>query len=481
MDVPELLEALATQATTGGFKPINGPKRPLTPSSSVTISSPFKRLAVEIAPNLATAPEHDIRYRALPERPPTFDAKAEAAEQCLLPDLVQTPPSTSDAEIEMPETSPSTPLPPGEHIAVIQHQGTDSWMSEFVNLDKVGGECFIPFEGMPAGYHNDATQTLSNADAVMAKPFPDLDVEHLGQVTQEEEVTVKASGPDDYCLEDSDEEEMAQLLAVVDGSPAHIPPSNMAWNMDQDSRAAESFDSKLQFSTPYVNHCETSKDAFSEPDLLDEDVDWDVVTACAKEATSSTREHYLVEAARMHTTNALSVPNPIVKPPFPPKMRDRSVVVGLSSATMMRTCFRIGELLNAHAKCTREKQDVALELFARVNYSNRETSAKVQHFQLRDLFTDKQPFLSGAFRGWKLNGPVDHHSSAFLGPNGKNKLCRCVCKLSEDKKAAIGRSATILSIRQTTWDEVQWGLRLVSRDAASGNNGHDEGMIFSAT
>ncbi|GKT94292.1 hypothetical protein Ct61P_12142 [Colletotrichum tofieldiae] len=373
----------------------------------------------------------------------------------------------------MPETPPSTLSLPREHIAATQHEGTDSWMNEFVNLEKVGGECFIPFEEMPAGYYDDATLTLSNADAVIAKPFPDFNVEHFGQVAQKEEFTMKVNHEDNYSLEDSDEEEMAQLLVAVDGSPAQAPPSSVIRKMDQDSRAAESFDSKLQFSSPDASHCDASKHAFSEPDLLDEDVDWDLVTACAKEATSSPRDKSHIEAARTHTTNAPSVPAPI--------MRDRSVVVGLSSATVMRTCFRIGELLNTHAKCTREKQDVVLELFAKVNYSNRETSAKVQHFQLRDLFTDKQPFLSGAFRGWKHNSPIDHHTRAFLGPSAEKKLCRCVCRLSENKKAAIGRSATILSIRETTWDEVQWALRLVARDAAPGSGDHDEGIIFSAT
>ncbi|GJD02180.1 hypothetical protein ColKHC_11005 [Colletotrichum higginsianum] len=66
---------------------------------------------------------------------------------------------------------------------------------------------------------------------------------------------------------------------------------------------------------------------------------------------------------------------------------------------MMRICFRIGEMLNAFTKCARERQDVVLELFARVNYSSRELSARVQHFQLRDLFTDRQPFLGGTLKG----------------------------------------------------------------------------------
>ncbi|OBR03478.1 Sequence orphan [Colletotrichum higginsianum IMI 349063] len=119
---------------------------------------------------------------------------------------------------------------------------------------------------------------------------------------------------------------------------------------------------------------------------------------------------------------------------------------------MMRICFRIGEMLNAFTKCARERQDVVLELFAR--------------------------WLGSVVDGH--SSVVDGHSSAFLGPSGKNKLCRCVCRLSYDSKAAIGRTASILSIRETDWDEIQWALRMVARDAASDGGGScEEGMLSS--
>ncbi|KAF6814207.1 hypothetical protein CMUS01_12695 [Colletotrichum musicola] len=183
------------------------------------------------------------------------------------------------------------------------------------------------------------------------------------------------------------------------------------------------------------------------------------------------------------TTSATTLsPNstPIVRPPFPACIRDRSVVVGLSTTVLMRTCFRVGELLNTHAKCAREKQDVVMELFARVAYSSRESAAKTQHFQLRDLYTDHQPFLSGVFKDWKSGSSIDEETKALTGHGGKDKLCRCVCKMTDDKKTATGRSAQILSIRETTWDEVHEALRIVSRDAGSENGARDD-MTSSAT
>ncbi|KAK1579167.1 uncharacterized protein LY79DRAFT_523132 [Colletotrichum navitas] len=272
---------------------------------------------------------------------------------------------------------------------------------------------------------------------------------------------------DEYSIGDSDEEDMAMLLAPADGSPSKLSPSNFAPTIDQGPRSIGSFDLKLHSSSSDVSRDEASKINFSEPDLLDEDIDWDTITACEKDAIWSPETGMPVDGASMQQASSPSSPTPIIRPPVPPKMRDRSVVVGLSSTTMMRTCFRIGELLNAHAKCTREKQDVVLELFARVRCSTRETTTRVQHFNLRDLFTDRQPFLSGTFKDWKLNSSLDHDSRSFLGPSGEKKLCRCVCKLSNATDTAIGRSAMILSIRETTWDEIFWALRIVARDAPS--------------
>ncbi|KAK1728461.1 uncharacterized protein BDZ83DRAFT_570492 [Colletotrichum acutatum] len=345
---------------------------------------------------------------------------------------------------------------------------------EYVDLDNVGGEGFVPVEKTSGENHDAASETLSKVDEDSSKPFPELSVDRLAQSSSKSEEAVE----DDYGLEDFDEEEMAQLLEDTKDKPPFFPLSSIIQKIDCDSRSASSFDSKLQFSESDMNTSEASHTDLTEPDLLDDNIDWDLVSRCAATAAGASPDSEARMSIRENTKESLkehSSPAPLVRPPFPDKMRDRSVVVGLSSTIMMRTCFRIGELLNTQAQCSREKQDVFFELFARVVYSNRENVARVQHVQLRDLFTDRQPFLSGVFRGWKSGGPVDDQSKVFLGPNEKNKLCRCLCKVSEDRKAAIGRSATLLSIRETTWDEVQWAMRIVARDATSDENIDIEG------
>ncbi|WQF81255.1 hypothetical protein CDEST_06269 [Colletotrichum destructivum] len=99
----------------------------------------------------------------------------------------------------------------------------------------------------------------------------------------EEAATNEDSDSDMYSLGGIDEEEMNQLLATTAAAEAaQVPPSSVVHKMDQDSRSAESFDSQLQFSSPATSPGGTSKSEFSEPDLLDEDVDWNLVTACAR-------------------------------------------------------------------------------------------------------------------------------------------------------------------------------------------------------
>ncbi|KAF9876108.1 hypothetical protein CkaCkLH20_06554 [Colletotrichum karsti] len=374
--------------------------------------------------------------------------------------------ASRDEPYEIPETPPGSLLPLVGTKESFSDDDDDSWMNEFVNFrqedtQEEGTQGLAPITQISNDYHEDKFQDLSSPQTTIKS-------------TELEKPTTEDVPPleDDYGLDDSDEEDMLQLADNQDFDLSRVPPASVLQRMDRDSRSPASFDSGLQHSTSTESHENTCE----EPDLLDEDVDWDLVTACVAKVPAIPNEHQPDPVGS--TVHALPIMNPFARPPFPAKMRDRSVVVGFSSTVMLRTCFRIGELLNAHTKCSRDKQDVILELFARVTYSNRDSTAKTQHFQMKDLFTDRQPFLSGTFNSWKVGGLVDEQSKAFLGHGGKEKLCRCVCKLSDDQKSPIGRSATILSIRETDWDEIQWALRVVARDAD--DDGHEE-LTSSAT
>ncbi|KAF5501885.1 Meiotically up-regulated gene 37 protein [Colletotrichum aenigma] len=453
---------LNLNVTKQGFTPINGPKRPLTPTSAATIAIPAKRVAVNSA---AAAPElngdNQDAFAVLASYSTVDDIPAETVHTYHPSDLFQT--QTSLLPYEIPEAPPASLVP---NVQPMELPSDDSWMDEFVDLDG-GVQGLDDTVKLLGGHYDSESQELSSQhveqSSVELVPAPAEDVPHF---------------EDDYGLDDSDDEDMIQLVEASGDNASRIPPSSVT-QMDGDLRSAESYDSRLRHSTPAQSQHADLKNAFEEPDLLDEDVDWDLVTACATKATTTPAEakHTGIVSPNPSASSGMT---PITRPPFPKKTRDRSVVVGLSTTIILRTCFRIGELLNAHTKCARDKQEVVMELFARIRNSSRESTSKTQHFELKDLFTDRKPFLYGTFKEWKSGGLVDSQTQALVGRDWKDKLCRCICKLVEDKKSPIGRSAQILSISETTWDDAHFALRIVTRDPGSDDGTQDESMSFEA-
>ncbi|KAI8199796.1 hypothetical protein K4K52_008647 [Colletotrichum sp. SAR 10_76] len=452
---------LNLNVTKQGFTPINGPKRPLTPIAAATNAIPAKRVAVN---STAAAPEPngDTHHAsvALASSSTVDGIPAATADTYHPSDLFQT--QTTLSPYEIPETPPASLVP---NVQPTELPSDDSWMDEFVDLDG-GVQGLDDTVKALDGHHDSESQELSS--------------QHIEQAFSElAPAPTKVVPPleDDYGLDDSDDEDMMQLVEASGDNASRIPPSSVTQRTDSNARSAESYDSRLQHSTPAQSQHADIKNTFEQPDLLDEDVDWDLVTACATKATTTPAEakHTGIVSPNPSASSGMT---PITRPLFPKKTRDRSVVVGLSTTVILRTCFRIGELLNAHTKCARDKQDVVMELFARIRNSSRESTSKTQHFELKDIFTDRKPFLYGVLKDWKSGGLVDSQTQALVGRDWEDKLCRCICKLVEDKKSPIGRSAQILSISETTWDDVRFALRIVTRDPGSDDGIQDESMSF---
>ncbi|KAL8850761.1 MAG: hypothetical protein Q9221_004329 [Calogaya cf. arnoldii] len=147
-------------------------------------------------------------------------------------------------------------------------------------------------------------------------------------------------------------------------------------------------------------------------------------------------------------------PIPFIRPVFPDPIRDRSPVLGLSSRTFLRTCFRIGEALNAGSTALRTRKDVVIELYARVNYSERPDRSVKQHFHFADIFApEKPPFLKGTYGLWKGVGLWDLDSKVFLGEKGKGKMARVVGRIGREEKTR-GLEMTVLSIWEVDWEDV---------------------------
>ncbi|KAL8829715.1 MAG: hypothetical protein Q9170_006054 [Blastenia crenularia] len=156
-------------------------------------------------------------------------------------------------------------------------------------------------------------------------------------------------------------------------------------------------------------------------------------------------------------------PVPFIRTPFPAPVHDRSLVNGLSSRTLLRTCFRIGEALNAGSLALRTRQDSVIELYARVIHSERPTGTVKQHFQFSDIFSpDKPPFLKGTYGLWKGVEIWDQDSKVFLGDKGKGKMARVVGRIGRDETTR-DLVLTVLSIWEAGWDDVGFVKGIVGR------------------
>ncbi|KAK0640925.1 hypothetical protein B0T16DRAFT_357193 [Cercophora newfieldiana] len=278
---------------------------------------------------------------------------------------------------------------------------------------------------------------------------------------------------DTYIIGTSDEEDLAKLIDSISAKPMQIPPSSVIRSMDSGS-SREVFDPNLPGSPPEKAQNNTTSEnvQVKEEDLLDSDVEWDEIIELLP---SRPHDPSLSVSPQETTPRPLPKPQevkplqltpqhkPFPRPPFPTPIRDKSPIAGLSRSSILRTCFRIGQLLNETKKCFDAKQDAIFELYARVNYSSREKNARVQHFQFMDLFTEHPPIPSGTLNGWKTGSLIDEQSQLFLGSGGGRdaKMCRCICKPVREKKRDLGWSFSVLSIREADWEEIEAMKRMM--------------------
>ncbi len=129
-----------------------------------------------------------------------------------------------------------------------------------------------------------------------------------------------------------------------------------------------------------------------------------------------------------------------------------------SKSATLRPCFRIGEFMNEGVRCFRAGQDVAFELFARVSHSSRVGST--QYFEFKDLFTEHPPHPTGAMIGARDGGQIDRESWFFIG-DSQPQMCRCVCRLKEDRGGKLGWTVVVFMIRVVDWEEVNLMRQIV--------------------
>lgn len=141
---------------------------------------------------------------------------------------------------------------------------------------------------------------------------------------------------------------------------------------------------------------------------------------------------------------------PIVRSPFPTAVRDRSPLIGMSSNTVLRTCFRIGEAINQSCHVAKAGNSILIELYARILGS--ELDELQQRFTFCDLFHAKQPYIQATYAAaiWKSVQLFEYDSARLMQ---QGRICRCIGTMKRNGK---DWAMTVLNIWEATWDDVQW-------------------------
>jgi hypothetical protein len=141
---------------------------------------------------------------------------------------------------------------------------------------------------------------------------------------------------------------------------------------------------------------------------------------------------------------------PIARPSFPKAVRDRSPIIGLSSSLQLKTCFRIGEVINQSHQASKSGKHIMIEMYARVLASERTETE--QQFTFCDLFHAKPPYIKGKYNAaiWKSVQLFEYDGRRLLQ---QGRICRCIGTPKREDKAW---TMTVLNVWEATWDDIEW-------------------------
>ncbi|KAB8294278.1 hypothetical protein EYC80_009704 [Monilinia laxa] len=323
-------------------------------------------------------------------------------------------------------------------------------------------------------------------------------VQYNRPITLPQEVIVATSSlsvayeDDDFPIDAELEEEMLRLAEAnrnQDVVESFVPPSGVRLPSDGNDTDREVYDNTLQFSSPTSPKsntsgitCVQSTDVYSpsKPPPTNEEIDWGYITSTAMVSA----QDQISKPPEMHNPPVKSAPSaklnqttstivrdwlddsheylslvPFARPKFPSLVQDRCPVNGVSAQTILRVCFRIGEMLKEGGRCNALGQDAIIELYARVNFSSRESGTTKQHFQFSDLFHDRPPFAKGILSNFKTTGLAESESKVFI-ESSETLMARCLGRVKKDVKNGAWL-LHIINIRMTDWEEIRWTKRII--------------------
>ncbi|KAI4954825.1 hypothetical protein J4E86_006135 [Alternaria arbusti] len=185
------------------------------------------------------------------------------------------------------------------------------------------------------------------------------------------------------------------------------------------------------------------------PTILDGSPDKKTCQPVSKQFTSPVTLTTRLQAATGDLGSS-KIRKPFVRPPFPEAVRDRSPIIGLSSNLLLRTCFRIGEVINQSCQASKSGKHIMIEMYARVLASER-TSTE-QQFTFCDLFHAKPPYIKAVYNAavWKSVQLFEYDSRRLLQ---QGRICRCIGTMKREGKEW---TMTVLNIWEATWEDIEW-------------------------
>ncbi|EEY21833.1 conserved hypothetical protein [Verticillium alfalfae VaMs.102] len=387
----------------------------------------------------------------------------------------------TDNAIQTLWSTPESPVPEdngSDHF-------DDDWMRKYIDLTPTQTD-HVSLCSIHDTSHDINVSSLVTLAFVPSEGIPDIIESETSGSSQYLQVMRKTdactqrtclSDVDDYMLDSSDEEALANLLPGTLNHDMRMPLANTAQITNGDSQDDVDFDKALELPPHDVStYGSDPRELHSEVDLLEDDLDWNYISTIADDTkieqfSEIKPDHDISDFDLTLKTNLLpdtatvqtgwSHIAPFVRPPLPGKILDRSGIVGLSSSLQLRTCFRVGELMNYNTQCRRDHQQAIFEFFARATCSNRSSQTREQHFRFKDLFTEYYPHPRGKLKDWKQGSLLDKQAMELVGQ--QDKLCRCIGVLDTDHALDLGWRIKIINIRSTHWDEIQWVRRVMAR------------------
>ncbi|TGO27055.1 hypothetical protein BPAE_0048g00270 [Botrytis paeoniae] len=316
------------------------------------------------------------------------------------------------------------------------------------------------------------------------------------EVTRTTSPPIVADEGDDFPMDADLEEELFRIAGTSQAQgvvESFEPPPSLTLPRDGDDTDREVYDDTLQFSSPTPREPfskgialaeSTDKSSPSKLPAAQEDADWRYITSTALRPVKAPviqSSEALFQPLKNRPLKRISIPvqsiqtnisktwlddsheylplAPFARPKFPQIVQDRCPINGLSSQTILRVCFRIGEMLKEGGRCNALGQDAIIELFARINFSSREPGTTKQHFQFADLFHDRPPFAKGILANFKTTGLAESESRTFI-ESSESLMARCLGRVKKDVKNGSWL-LHIINVRVTDWEEIRWTKRIV--------------------